>query len=134
MTPDRRVLLEQRADSRYWGFISGGIRDTESVVAALAREVQEETALALASHRLAAIYSNPGRIIAYPDGNVSQVVTMAFVGALEPGEPSPSTESRQLAWFGLAELSGVDIAPTHRAFRDLIASGGADGDDGVVLA
>jgi 8-oxo-dGTP pyrophosphatase MutT (NUDIX family) len=119
------VLLEYRSDSDYWGFISGGVEDGESVLAATLREINEETSGATSSNlKLYAIYSNPGRITAYPDGNVSQIITLAFVGDLSRRDIHPSEESRELRFFQPSQLAGLPIAPTHVDFaRDLVTGG-----------
>jgi 8-oxo-dGTP pyrophosphatase MutT (NUDIX family) len=117
-----RVLFELRADSDYWAFISGGVKDDESVMSAVRLEIAEESSAQLAGDpRLYAVYSNPGRIIAYPDGNVSQIITFAFVGQLSASAIASSAESRQLRFFDLTDLR---IAPTHADFAwDLLTAG-----------
>lgn len=120
-----RVLLEFRADSDYWAFISGGVKGDESVGEALAREIAEETGGATAvDPSLFAVYSNPGRITAYPDGNVSQIITFAFVAQLDGSDLAPSEESRKLEMFALNELSDLEIAPTHHQFATDLAESG----------
>jgi 8-oxo-dGTP pyrophosphatase MutT (NUDIX family) len=120
------VLLEYRADADYWAFISGGVRAEESLLRALQREVREETGRELTRAELIAVFSNPTRITAYPDGNVSQIVTAAFSGELEEGPLAVSEESRALEYFPVRKLNELEVAPTHRQFADLIALRGRD--------
>jgi ADP-ribose pyrophosphatase YjhB (NUDIX family) len=116
-----RVLMEYHTDSDFWAFVSGGVRDDESVLTAALREIGEETSGAVpVDLALYAVYSNPGRITAYPDGNVSQIITFAFVGDLVDDAVAASEESRELRFFEIDALASLGVAPTHREFaRDL---------------
>jgi 8-oxo-dGTP pyrophosphatase MutT (NUDIX family) len=68
---DGSLLLERRADAPLWSLIAGGVEDTETLAEALRREVLEETGLIVVGHDLFGTFSDPTRIIRYPDGNVS---------------------------------------------------------------
>ena len=108
------VLMEHRSDADLWAFIGGGVNDDESLAQAARREVKEETGLVLAGEmRVIAIYSSPGRITAYPDGNVSQLVTVAFLAECPPGAALVSSESTRLEFVPLEDLPGLPIAATH---------------------
>ncbi|MGD7706918.1 NUDIX domain-containing protein [Microlunatus sp. Y2014] len=108
------VLLEHRADSDLWGLIGGGIDDRESIIAGLHREVVEETGLGLTECALLGLWSDPTRILAYPDGNVMRSVTAGFIGRLVPGVPIVSDESRGLAWYGWEAIPWDQVPPTQR--------------------
>ncbi|AKU16460.1 NUDIX domain-containing protein [Luteipulveratus mongoliensis] len=110
-----RVLLERRSDSALWGLFGGGVDGDESATHALHREVLEETGLALAEHSLLGVFSNPTRIAAYPDGNVRQVVSVAFIGRLADGELVLSDESETSEWFAWDDLPWGQIAATQEA-------------------
>jgi 8-oxo-dGTP pyrophosphatase MutT (NUDIX family) len=110
------VLMEHRSDADLWAFVGGGVDDDESLAQAAHREVQEETGFALIGDmRLIAIYSSPGRITAYPDGNVSRLVTVAFLAECPPGVVTTSSESTHLAFVPFENLPGLLIAATHKA-------------------
>jgi 8-oxo-dGTP pyrophosphatase MutT (NUDIX family) len=110
------VLMEHRSDADLWAFIGGGVKDDESLALAARREVEEETGLILAGDmRVIAIYSSPGRITAYPDGNVSQLVTVALLAHCPPGAAIASSESTRLEFVPLEDLPGRLIAATHTA-------------------
>jgi dihydroneopterin triphosphate diphosphatase len=52
-TPDRQVLLIERADhAGWWQSVTGSQEAGESLLQTVAREVQEETGLVVAEHRL----------------------------------------------------------------------------------
>lgn len=119
----REVLLEHRSDSDLWGLVGGGVQEAESILTALHREITEETGRSATNVRMIGIFSDPSRITAYPDGNVSRVVTVAFVGHLTGGSPRPSNESTALQYFPWDEVPQDQIPATQEAIlrmaRDL---------------
>src|SRR2546427_3866229 len=80
---DDSLLLERRVDAPLWSLIAGSVEDTESLTSALRREVREETGLAVASYELFGTFSDPTRIVSYPDGNVVPVASVAYVVSVE---------------------------------------------------
>ena len=122
---DGAVLVEHRADNvaRQWAFVGGGLAEAESVLDALHREVREETGFAIAEAELLGVFSNPTRIIAYPDGNVCRLVTIAFrVVPVGDADPTLSDESVQMRFVSAAELAELDVWPVHRPLRDALLS------------
>ena len=109
-----KVLLEQRSDCGLWGFLGGKVEDGESVSQALRREIVEEVGLTVEGERFFGLFSNPGRIAAYPDGNVRSFVTAVFRISLEQ-EPRlvASTESQDLRWFCWDEIEEAHVVATH---------------------
>ena len=76
---DGTFLVERRVDdAREWAFIGGTLEEDEQVVDALHREVLEETGLVIQHARLLGVFSDPTRIVAYPDGKVCRVLSIAF--------------------------------------------------------
>lgn len=114
-----RVLLECRADSAQWGLVGGGVDDGESALTAVHREVTEETGLALAELRPLGLFSDPTRILSYPDGNVLQSVTVAFVGSLRGSTPTLSEESLAFSWFEWDEIPWAQVPATQVAIRQI---------------
>ena len=116
ITWDGKLLLEKRRDSDVWGLIGGGVKDHETQVQAMAREVYEELGLWIPKDRFQklAVYGEPGRIAAYCDGSVWRMVIVVFGLELEK-EPvlRISEESRQLRFFSKEELKDIEIVITH---------------------
>lgn len=116
---DGAFLLERRRDDGSWGFVGGRVDDNETVLAALHREVLEETGLGISRATLFGVFSDPTRVVAYPDGNVCQVLQIVFlVVPVEGDEPVASDESLELRWIGRNELRRLELWPVHRPIRD----------------
>ena len=111
-----KLLLEKRRDSNIWGLIGGGVKDHETELQAMAREVYEELGLRIPKERFRklAVYGEPGRVAAYCDGSVWRMVIVVFGLELdkEP-ELKISAESRQLRFFSKEELRNVEVVITH---------------------
>jgi ADP-ribose pyrophosphatase YjhB (NUDIX family) len=102
------LLLMQRSDNGAWGLPGGYVELGESVAAATAREVLEETGVQIELGRLVGVYSDPERqVIAYPDGRRVQAVNLCFearpVGKLEPTTPEESLATGYFAPAALPE-------------------------------
>ncbi len=62
-------LVERRVDdAEVWAFIGGTLEDGEPLLDALGREVREKAGFEVEAARLLGLFSDPSRIIAYPDG------------------------------------------------------------------
>lgn len=111
-----KILLEKRADSDVWGLIGGGVKDHETEVQAMIREIHEELGLWIPANRLTklGVYGEPGRVAAYCDGSVWRMVIVVFALELEEGTPLRiSKESRQLRFFSREELKEIEVVITH---------------------
>ena len=116
---DGALLLECRSDSGRWGLIGGAVDPHDSLHDALCREVAEETNLRVTSYALFGTFSDPSRIIQYPDGSVIRILTLAYTVAVESFAPLRlSHESTGLRFFPPAELATLDIVETHRHIVD----------------
>lgn len=114
-----KLLLEARRDDGRWGLIGGVVESDESLGAALIREIAEETALTVVGHTLFGTFSDPSRIIAYPDGTVMRIVTLVYrVVITDFGPLRRSHESHALRFFARDELPTLDIVETHRHIVD----------------
>lgn len=111
-----KLLLEKRRDSDVWGLVGGGVKNYETEVQAMAREVKEELGIRIpqSQFRKLAVYGEPGRIAAYCDGSVWRMVIVVFALDLEK-EPEMvvSSESRALRFFSKEELKDIEIVITH---------------------
>ena len=77
---DGGVLVDRRADDGSLAFTRGTLEDGEFVTEALARELGEETGLAVERSSFLGVFSDPTRVIGYPDGSVVRVLTLAPQG------------------------------------------------------
>lgn len=121
ITYNGKLLLEKRRDSDVWGLVGGGVKDHETEVQAMAREVYEELGIRVPKERFKklAVYGEPGRIAAYCDGSVWRMVIVVF-GLKLDHEPllKISAESRELRFFTQEELKDIEIVITHSDIVD----------------
>lgn len=111
-----KLLLEKRRDSNVWGLIGGGVKNHETEVQAMAREVREELGIRIqcSQFRRLKSYGEPGRIAAYCDGSVWRMVIVVFALELEEKpEMAISSESSALRFFSKEELKDIEIVITH---------------------
>lgn len=111
-----KLLLEKRRDSDSWGLVGGGVKKTETSLEAIAREIYEELGIRISKDRFTklAIYGEPGRIAAYRDGSVWQMVIVVYGLELEELPVLRiSEESKELRFFTKEEIRKIDIPVTH---------------------
>jgi ADP-ribose pyrophosphatase YjhB (NUDIX family) len=76
--------------------------------------VREETGLEVEAYELFGTFSDPGRVSAYADGNVYQLVTVVYsVRVAAASSPRVSPESVELRFFARDELPPARLAATH---------------------
>jgi len=109
-----RLLLQQRSDGGQWGLPGGSVEIGESITAAAAREVLEETGLTVRVRRLIGVYSDPAlQVVRYPDGNVWHYVSVCFECTVKGGELTTCDETLALDYFSLRRLPAT-LLPNHR--------------------
>lgn len=116
ITCNGKLLLEKRRDSDVWGLVGGGVKDHETEIQAMAREVYEELGIRIPKERFRklAVYGEPGRIAAYCDGSVWRMVIVVFGLELEKETGLKiSAESRELRFFTKEEMQGIEVVITH---------------------
>lgn len=116
ITCDGKLLLEKRRDSETWGLVGGGVKKTETTKQAITREIYEELGLRIEPKQLKklAVYGEPGRIAAYRDGSIWQMVVVIFGLELEHmPNMHISAESKDLRFFTKEEVKDIDIVVTH---------------------
>ena len=120
-----KVLLTQRADNGQWCLPGGGVDPGETVEEACIREIYEETGLKARVTRLIGIYSDPNKLVEYPDGNKVQIVALSFVAEIIGGELGLSDETKDFGYFSFKEIEKLDMLLNHKeriqdAFKDQI--------------
>lgn len=109
-----RLLLVRRGDSGNWALPGGAMDLGESVTDCAAREVAEETGLAVEVTGLVGIYTDPRHVIAYSDGEVRQQFNICLTARVTGGQLAKSDESSDIAYVTPAELPELSIHPTQR--------------------
>jgi ADP-ribose pyrophosphatase YjhB (NUDIX family) len=111
-----RVLLVRRLDDGYWELPGGRVDIGESASAAAAREVAEETDVAIEITGLAGVYSDPGHVLAYPHGGgVYQQLAVCFHALAPDTDARPDQdETSAAAWFDPEQATQLMMHPAMR--------------------
>jgi ADP-ribose pyrophosphatase YjhB (NUDIX family) len=116
------VLLERRSDNGRWG-MPGGVQEIgESITQTVVREVKEETGVDVEVVGLVGIYTDPGHVIAFGDGEVRQEFSLCFRARPVGGEIGSSAESYEVRWIPGAKLGELNLSEsTKRRVDDALA-------------
>ncbi|MGY0236100.1 NUDIX domain-containing protein [Longispora urticae] len=107
-----RILLQRRRDTGQWALPMGKQEIGETPSACAVRETHEETGVRVEITGLLGIYSDPGHIVAYTDGEVRQEYEVTFLARPTGGAPAANDEASDVGWFAPDELDILDIHPT----------------------
>jgi ADP-ribose pyrophosphatase YjhB (NUDIX family) len=122
-----RILLIRKIDNGYWALPGGAMEIGESIREAAVREVEEETGVRVKVTGLVGIYTDPGHVMAYEDGEVRQEFSVCFHSRPISGEPrEDGTETKAARWVDPSEVPGLSIHPTMRRRIDAALAGGAE--------
>lgn len=114
-----RLLLILRSDNGNWALPGGAMDLGESLPAAAVRETLEETGIEVEITGLVGIYTDPRHVILYTSNNeVRQEFSVVFTARPLRGEPTPSSESREVHWVAPEQ---VESLPMDRSMRMRIA-------------
>ena len=114
-----RLLLVQRADSGNWALPGGRMELGESIGQCAVREVMEETGLTIEVTGIVGVYSDPGHVIKYSDGEVRQQFNVCLIGQRVTGQAVlGDDESTAIGWFSPGELADLVLHPTQRLRLD----------------
>lgn len=103
-----RVLLGKRADNGRWAIIGGIPEPGEQPAAAVAREVQEETAVHCVAERVVLVQALE-ESVTYPNGDVCQFMDICFRCRAVSGEAKVNDEeSLEVGWFSLDALPSME--------------------------
>ncbi|WP_026257497.1 NUDIX hydrolase [Actinopolymorpha alba] len=112
---DGSVLLVHRADNGYWAVPGGGVDLGESAPDAAIRETREETGIEIALVGLVGIYTDPGHVMRYEDGEVRQQFSLCFKARALGGRlRGQATENSAVRWVPIPELPELSIHPAMR--------------------
>lgn len=109
-----RILMIRRTDNDLYSIPGGQVEPGETISAAAVREVKEETGVDIEVTSLIGIYSNPGHVIAYDDGEVRQEFSICFRARVTGGDLRTSGESSEVHWVGTDYLPSLNIHPSTR--------------------
>lgn len=110
-----RLLLIHKIDNDFWALPGGGMEIGESIADAAVREVAEETGLTVELTGVVGIYTDPGHVMAYDDGEVRQEFSVCFHGRVLSGEPrEDGSETKEVRWVEPADVAGLSIHPSMR--------------------
>jgi len=117
----QKVLLTRRADNGLWCLPGGAVDPGESVEEACTREVFEETGLRSRVTRLVGVYSDPHKLVEYPDGAKAQIVALSFEAEITGGEMGLSNETSGIDFFAIEAIAGMDLLLNHeQRIRDAL--------------
>ncbi|MQM28304.1 NUDIX domain-containing protein [Glycomyces albidus] len=109
-----RVLLIQRSDNGDWALPGGGHDLGERIADTAIRETKEETGLDIEIIGVIGLYTDPGHLIEYGDGEVRQQFSIAFRARPTGGKLATSAESVRVSWIAPSELDQLSINPSMR--------------------
>jgi ADP-ribose pyrophosphatase YjhB (NUDIX family) len=113
-----QVLLVRRADDGNWELPGGRVEIGESASETVAREVAEETSVIIKLTGVLGVYSDPGHVLAYPQGEVRQQLAVCF-HAWADGDAYPDQHETSAAeWFHPDQTRDLPMHPTMRQRLD----------------
>lgn len=108
------VLLIQRSDNGRWAPPGGGHDVGEFISDTVVREVWEETGIKAEVINMSGIYTDPGHVMLYDDGEARQQFSICFRARPVGGDIRTSDETTQVQWVSPSDLREFDIHPTMR--------------------
>ena len=105
---DKKVLLNQHGDTKFWKFCGGRVKDYElNLIETAQREAKEEMGI-----DIKIINENPFLLYTKketPEGNID-VILVHFI-AKRIGKIKPGKDIRQWKWIEIDKLSKENLAP-----------------------
>jgi 8-oxo-dGTP pyrophosphatase MutT (NUDIX family) len=112
---DGRILMISRTDNGNWAVPGGAIDLGESLVGAAVRETVEETGITCEVTGLVGIYTDPKHVIHYTSNDeVRQEFSILLTARPISGEPTPSSESREVHWVKPEAVEGLKMDRSMR--------------------
>ena len=91
-----RILLQRRTDNNQWALPGGAMDLGESIAGCARREVHEETGLTVELLGIVRVYTDPGHVFPYDDGEVRQEFSICFHARPTGGTLAASAESHEV--------------------------------------
>jgi 8-oxo-dGTP pyrophosphatase MutT (NUDIX family) len=114
LNSDGQLLLIHKTDNDLWALPGGGHEIGESISDTVAREVWEETGITVEIDGVSGLYTDPGHVMAYDDGEVRQQFSICFRAHPTGGALRTSSESKEVRWVDLSDLDRLEIHPSMR--------------------
>src|SRR6266700_5299621 len=111
---DGRILLQRRSDSGNWALPGGAMDIGETLAQSAIREVREETGFDVRIDRIVGIYSDPGHVFAYDDGEVRQEFSICLACTIMGGTLQVSSESTAVDLFAFEDVADMQM---HESIR-----------------
>jgi ADP-ribose pyrophosphatase YjhB (NUDIX family) len=111
---DGLILLQRRTDNNLWALPGGTMDIGETISECARREVREETGLDVELQGIVGIYSDPGHVFAYDDGEVRQEFSICFSAHPVAGTLTVSDESHDVRYFTPAEIADLPMVESIR--------------------
>ena len=108
------ILLQRRTDNNLWALPGGTMDIGETISECARREVREETGLDVELQGIVGIYSDPGHVFAYDDGEVRQEFSICFSARPVAGSLTVSGESHDVRYFAPAEIADLPMVESIR--------------------
>jgi ADP-ribose pyrophosphatase YjhB (NUDIX family) len=98
---DGDQLMIHRTDNDNWA-LPGGAKDLgESLIDTAVRETKVESGIDCCVTGLVGFFTDPKHVILYTsDGEVRQEFSVVFTARPTGGQPTPSSETREVVWVG----------------------------------
>jgi 8-oxo-dGTP pyrophosphatase MutT (NUDIX family) len=110
---DGRLLIQRRRDTGQWALPMGKMELGETPSQCAVRETHEETGILVELTGILGIFSDPGHIVAYGDGEIRQEYEIIFLAKPVSGTPLVNDEASEVTWATPGELPEMDIHPTQ---------------------
>ena len=111
---DGQILLHRRTDNDKWALPGGVMEIGETIAGCALREVREETGLDIELLGIVGLYTDPGHVFAYDDGEVRQEFSICFRARPTGGSLAHSEESHEVRFFKPADIDDLPMVPSIR--------------------
>jgi 8-oxo-dGTP pyrophosphatase MutT (NUDIX family) len=124
-----RILMQRRRDTGQWALPMGKMEIGETPTQCAVRETEEETGVLVEPVGILGIYSDPGHIVAYTDGEIRQEYEVMLIARPIGGRPGANDEASDVRWVEPEALHALDIHPTQwRQLNDYLGGKGPHAD------